>query len=114
MSEVLELGQKAADEQDAEPQAQEQLDAPPDSSFALAVSQALAHRKISSICRECASAAGWGDWSLLAQPAAMPVFGAEAVTLAAQLTCKRCGYMRFYSLPFLGVNIEQRRIITPP
>jgi hypothetical protein len=90
---------------------------PAPSPFVQAVAQALSAKQISPVCVECGQAQDWQDWMLIPTPVALPLIpgpGVEAsASLAASLSCTRCGHVRLYRLDLIGVQVEQRRIIVP-
>lgn len=85
--------------------------------YLAAIRQALERKRVSSICRECALASGWDDWALMPEPVVLQFVsgGPGGFAAMAALVCKKCGYSRLYSLPFLGVSlqVEESRIIVP-
>lgn len=89
---------------------------PPDS-FAGAVAQALELKGASVACRECEGAEGWQDWMMVPTPSALPLMPDPAVAaqvlLMVALTCKRCAYTRLYRMDVLGIQLQERRIVTP-
>jgi hypothetical protein len=73
----------------------------------------LRSRRVTSICRECAGAQTWEDWEILPMPIVSPLVGAQATVMMVCVTCRKCGYVRLFTLAWLGIQLEQRRIITP-
>jgi hypothetical protein len=82
--------------------------------FIKMIGMALAARRVTSACRECAQVNDWSDWQLVEVPAMLPLLSIEGDAIPVVcLICTQCGAVRTFSLKALGISMERRRIITP-
>lgn len=82
----------------------------PASSFGELILRAVERIGAVSVCVSCGTDAGWDGWDEPHAPGLYYFADGVAMTTAV-ITCRRCGFLRVYSLAALGVRLEERRVV---